>query len=179
MTYQLTETGSIRKELENGSVLFLPAESNGTAAWAEYQAWLNKGNIPLPAPEPPPPGPDYQAFWEGLMASSLYAAIREQSMASLPMNTLGTEFIALLSDAKAGRPYKAAIQASMAAILQTGTFTEEQLAELQGILDASHLSSIYSLTALFRARNEDGTFVADDPATPENEAYVEVPLGEA
>jgi hypothetical protein len=34
-------------------------------------------------------------------------------MASLPMNTLATEFIALLGDAKAGRPNEAAIQASM------------------------------------------------------------------
>lgn len=29
-----------------------------------------------------------------------------------------------------------------------------------------------------RARNTDGTFVADDPATPENEAWEEVPADE-
>jgi hypothetical protein len=29
-----------------------------------------------------------------------------------------------------------------------------------------------------RARNEDGTFVADDPNTPENEAWEEVPENE-
>jgi hypothetical protein len=34
-------------------------------------------------------------------------------------------------------------------------------------------------TVLIRARNEDGTFIADDPSTPENEAYVEVPISEA
>jgi hypothetical protein len=35
-------------------------------------------------------------------------------------------------------------------------------------------------TVLIRARNEDGTYIADDPATPDvNEAYVEVPLSEA
>ena len=102
-------------------------------------------NPGVPASDPPP-SPDYFAFWEGLMASSLYAAIREQSMASLPMNTLGTEFIALLGDAKAGRPYEAAIQQSMAAILQTGTFTEEQLVELQAVLVAANLDSIYTLS---------------------------------
>lgn len=89
---------------------------------------------------------NYPAFWEGLMASSLYAAIREQSMVSLPMNTLGTEFIALLGDAKAGRPYEAAIQQSMAAILQTGSFTPEQLVELQAVLVAANLDSIYTLS---------------------------------
>ena len=34
-------------------------------------------------------------------------------------------------------------------------------------------------TVLIRARNADGTYAADDPATPENEAWVEVPLSEA
>jgi hypothetical protein len=61
------------------------------------------------------------------------------------MNTLGTEFIALLGDAKAGRPYVAALQASMNAILSTGTFTSEQLVELQTALETSHLDSIYTL----------------------------------
>ncbi len=147
MTYQLTETGSIRKELENGAVLFLPAESNGTSAWREYQEWLEEGNTPLPAPEPPPPGPDYLAFWDALMVSTVYASIREQSFVSLPMNTLATEFIALIGDAKAGRANEAAIQQSMDAILATGTFTEAQLVELQGALEAGNLESIYTLPA--------------------------------
>ena len=102
-------------------------------------------NPGIPASDPPP-APDYFAFWEGLMASSLYAAIREQSMVSLTMNTLGTEFIALLGDAKAGRAYEAAIQQSMLAILSTGTFTEQQLVELQAVLVAANLDSIYTLS---------------------------------
>ena len=145
MTYQITETGSIRKELENGSLLFLPAESNGTAAWAEYQTWLDEGNTPLPAPEPPPPSPDYLAFWDALMTSSVYGSIREQSMASLPMNTLATEFIALIGDAKAGRANAVAIQASISAILSVGTFSEEQLLELGAAFVAGNLDSIYSI----------------------------------
>jgi hypothetical protein len=92
------------------------------------------------------PSPDYLAFWDALMTSSVYGAIREQSFDSLPMNTLATEFIALIGDAKAGRPNEAAIQSSMAAILATGTFTEEHLAELQGALAAGKLDGIYTLT---------------------------------
>lgn len=34
-------------------------------------------------------------------------------------------------------------------------------------------------TVMVRARNEDGTYIADNPATPRNEAYVEVPISEA
>jgi hypothetical protein len=48
--------------------------------------------------------------------STVYGSIRTQSMASLPMNTLATEFIALLGDAKAGRANEAAIQASLSAV---------------------------------------------------------------
>ena len=88
---------------------------------------------------------NYLVFWDALMASTVYCAIREQSMASLPMNTLVTEFIALLGDAKAGRPNETAIQASMDAILATGTFTTAQLTELQTALVAGHLEGIYTL----------------------------------
>ena len=91
------------------------------------------------------PTPNYIAFWDALTTSTIYAAIRTQSMASLPMNTLATEFIALIGDAKAGRANETAIQASMAAILTTGTFTAAQLTELQTALVAGHLESIFTL----------------------------------
>jgi hypothetical protein len=80
-----------------------------------------------------------------LLASTVYGSIRTQSMASLPMNTLATEFIALLGDAKAGRPNEAAIQASINAILSTGTFDEEDLAEFAETLVAGRLDDIYAL----------------------------------
>jgi len=89
---------------------------------------------------------DYITFWDALMVSTVYAAIREQSFVSLPINTLATEFIALIGDAKTGRANEVMIQASMGAILATGTFTEEQIAELQAALVVGHLDSIYSLT---------------------------------
>ena len=96
-----------------------------------------------PVPSPPP---SYVAFWDALIASSVYASIRTQSMASLPMNTLATEFIALLGDAKAGRPNEAAIQASMSAVFATGTFTEDNAEEFTEALAAGLLDDIYSLT---------------------------------
>jgi hypothetical protein len=139
--YQLTTSTSIIRLSDNA---FIPA-APGNRDYAEYQAWLAKGNTPLPAPAPAPPGPDYIAFWDALTTSTIYTAIREQSFTSLPMNTLATEFIALIGDAKAGRANEAAIQASMAAILATGTFTAAQLTELQTALVAGHLESIFTL----------------------------------
>lgn len=95
-----------------------------------------------PAPLPPP---SYTAFWDALLASTVYASIRTQSMASLPMNTLATEFIALIGDAKAGRPNQAAIQASIAAILSTGTFTQADMEKFAAVLKAGRLDDIYAL----------------------------------
>jgi hypothetical protein len=87
----------------------------------------------------------YTAFWDALLASTVYGSIRTQSMASLPMNTLATEFIALLGDAKAGRPNEAAIQASMSAVFSTGTFTEADAAEFTAALAGGHLDDTYTL----------------------------------
>lgn len=139
--YQLITSTNILR-ISDGA--FIPADPANTD-YAAYQAWLDAGNTPEPAPPPPPPGPDYPAFWDALIASSVYASIRTQSMASLPMNTLATEFIALIGDAKAGRPNVAAIQASINAILSTGTFTSDDIEEFQAALAAGHLSETFTL----------------------------------
>ena len=141
MTYQLTTSTSI-KRLSDGA--FIPNDP-GNRDYAAYLAWVEEGNTPEPAPAPPPPPPSYTAFWDALLASTVYGSIRTQSMASLPMNTLATEFIALLGDAKAGRPNEAAIQASMSAVFATGTFTEADAEEFTAALAAGHLDGIYAL----------------------------------
>jgi len=143
MTYQLTQSDCIKRLADNA---FIPPDPANTD-YAEFLAWLEAGNTPEPAPEPPAPGPDYLAFWDALMVSTVYASIREQSFTSLPMNTLATEFIALMGDAKAGRPSEPAIQASIDAILATGTFTTDHLTELQAALVAGHLDDVYTLPA--------------------------------
>ena len=139
--YQLTTGDTILRLADNA---FIPA-APGNRDYREYLDWLSEGNTPEPAPPPPAPGPDYLAFWDALTTSTIYTAIREQSFVSLPMNTLATEFIALIGDAKAGRANEAAIQQSMGAILTTGTFTEAQIAELQAALVAGHLDDTYAL----------------------------------
>lgn len=141
MTYQLT-SGDVILRLSDNS--FIPPDP-GNRDYREYLEFLAAGGVPEPAPDPPSPAPDYTAFWRALMASSVYGAIREQSMVSLLMNTLGTEFIALMGDAKAGRPFPEAIQASMSAILAAGTFTAEHIAELQAALELGYLDGIYTL----------------------------------
>ena len=142
MTYQLTTSNSI-KRLSDGA--FIPNDP-GNRDYREYLEYLEAGNTPEPAPAPPPPPPSYAAFWDALLASTVYGSIRAQSMASLPMNTLATEFIALLGDAKAGRPNEAAIQVSMSAVFSTGAFTEADAQEFTAALAAGLLDGIYTLT---------------------------------
>ena len=139
--YQLTIGTSIKRLSDSA---FIPNDP-GNRDFAEYTAWLEAGNTPEPAPLPPPPPPSYTAFWDALLASTVYGSIRTQSMASLPMNTLATEFIALLGDAKAGRANEAAIQASMSAVFSTGTFTTADAEEFTDALAAGLLDDIYSL----------------------------------
>ena len=139
--YQLTSSTSIIRLSDNA---FIPA-APGNRDYADFLVWKAEGNTPLPAPPPPAPGPDYIAFWDALTISTIYASLREQSFTSLPMNTLATELIALLGDAKAGRANEVAIQQSMGAILTTGTFTAAQLTELQTALESGHLETIYNL----------------------------------
>ena len=142
MTYQLTTGNSILRLADNAFIPPDPANRD----YAEFLAWLDAGNTPEPAPAPPPPPPSYTAFWDALLVSSVYASIRTQSMASLPMNTLATEFIALIGDAKAGRPNEAAIQASINAILSTGSFTSDDIEEFQAALATGHLSETFTLS---------------------------------
>jgi hypothetical protein len=140
--YQLTTSTSIIR-LSDGA--FIPNDP-GNRDYRDYLDWLEAGNTPDPAPAPPPPPPSYTAFWDALIASTVYGSIRTQSMASLPMNTLATEFIALLGDAKAGRANEVAIQASMSAVFATGTFTNADAEEFTAALAAGLLDNIYSLS---------------------------------
>jgi hypothetical protein len=57
MTYQITNNGNIKLELEDGVTMLLPSEDNGTPEWHQYSTWLEEGNEPLPPnplPEPEP-----------------------------------------------------------------------------------------------------------------------------
>ena len=141
MTYQLTTSTTIIRLSDGAQIPNDPRNID----YKEYLKWVEEGNAPLPAPAPPPPPPNYLGFWDALIASSVYASIRTQSMVSLPMNTLATEFVALLGDAKAGRPNETAIQFSMSAIFGAGTFTEEDVEEFGDVLKIGHLEEIYNL----------------------------------
>jgi hypothetical protein len=150
----ISSTGLVVNTIEwDGATFWQPPAGHIAVATTEAGIGYTYANGTFTAPpEPPlgptpPPQPSYTAFWDALIASSVYASIRTQSMASLPMNTLATEFIALLGDAKAGRPNEAAIQASMSAVFATGTFTAAAAEEFTAALATGYLDTIYTLGA--------------------------------
>jgi hypothetical protein len=57
----------IKRIADNAFIPFDPANS----AYAEYLAWLDEGNTPLPADPPPPPDPKMVGIeFEGVMCSA-------------------------------------------------------------------------------------------------------------
>lgn len=88
---------------------------------------------------------NYQAFWDALLISPVYQTIRSQSIQSLEVNTCCTEFIAAMTDAKAGRPNKDAIQACIWLLLAALTLTEEEVAGLQELMTVGGMDTVYVL----------------------------------
>lgn len=85
---------------------------------------------------------DWTGFSDGLMTSSAYAKARAVAATSLSVNVDCTELIALMGDAKSGRPYVDSINNCLSSIEASVDLTEEDKKELHNILSATGLSSI-------------------------------------
>tara|TARA_A100001201_G_C4090799_1_gene201963 strand:- start:483 stop:1046 length:564 start_codon:yes stop_codon:yes gene_type:complete len=89
---------------------------------------------------------DYNYFWIKLLDADVYATMKTAASSALAANTLLTEFIALLEDAKRERANTAKIQASISGILAGITFSADELAELQTLFDSTGMSAVYTLS---------------------------------
>jgi hypothetical protein len=142
MTYQLTNGDTILR-LEDGA--YIP-QAPGNRDFRLYLDWLEEGNTPLPAPAPPAPGADYLLFWDALLISPVYQEIRNQALTTPGVLVACTEFIAAISDAKAGRPNVPAIQACINNLLSAGSFTAEDLQAIGDLLVVGNLQDLFTLT---------------------------------
>ena len=133
-----------------------------------------------PQPPPPMPPPDWLTFAGWLfsyspMATAMAAARSSTTHQGEPATT---SLPAAMDEARLRQNYLP-FAAAWALFLQAAAMPPDALAEIVAEAQADRLPDefIYALqpTLLVRARNEDGTFRADDPATPTiNEAW-EVP----
>jgi hypothetical protein len=90
-------------------------------------------------------GAPYKVFWNELMTSGAYATLKQAASTDLAINTLCTEFIALIADAKFGEPNVEAIQNSLTQIFSNVEFSLEELAEIQSLFTITGLNQIYTL----------------------------------
>jgi hypothetical protein len=96
-------------------------------------------------PEPTPEPPNYSLFWDLLLTSTVYTKLKEASKVSIEINTLVTEFLILLADAKFGIEKREPIQNSINEILAIDALEVEDLAELQSIFVQANLAPYYTL----------------------------------
>jgi len=87
----------------------------------------------------------YQQFWDRLLNTNAYTKIKTTASQSLLANTLATEFIALMSDAKAGRANVEKIQEVLTEIVSGIAFNAEELGEIQEAFTQSGMFAIYTL----------------------------------
>jgi len=87
----------------------------------------------------------YQQFWDKLLNTNAYIKIKTAASQSLLANTLATELIELMSDAKRGQANIIKIQEVLTDIISGITFNEEELAEIQTAFTQSGMFAIYTL----------------------------------
>lgn len=90
----------------------------------------------------------YDKFWTDLLDTDVYTTMKTAASSTLTANTLLTEFIALLDDAKRDHHHAntTKMQASITGILAGITFSTDELAELQTLFDSTGMSAVYTLS---------------------------------
>ena len=88
---------------------------------------------------------DYQRFWDDLLGSTAYQKIRSQACLDLALNVACTEFMAAMSDAKAGRANHNALQTCIDLVLAAANLDEADLQELGQLLADADMNGNYTL----------------------------------
>ena len=111
----------------------------------DFQEVIWDGNLKEYRLEFKKDGAVYKTFWNELMTSGAYGTLKAAASTDLIINTLCTEFIALIADAKFAEPNVPAIQTSLTQIISSVEFSIEDLAEIQALFNATGLNQIYTL----------------------------------
>jgi len=96
-------------------------------------------------PPPPEPGPDYLSFYGGLLGSQVYQGVVASTGKTGDQAAAMAVFVSAVQDALAGRVIPEAFQGAIWLLLSQIQLSEEGLAELQGLVDATGLDAVYSL----------------------------------
>jgi hypothetical protein len=130
------ESAEVAANLERKGWTILPDKPDPTAEW-DGEQWVT--------PPPPPPQPNYQGFYDDLIAHPIYQGISMKAALFQPLLAASTEFIAAFADAKQGRPNPDAIQMTVWRLFYWLQPTAEEAAAIQQMLADNNLDTIYSL----------------------------------
>jgi hypothetical protein len=97
-------------------------------------------------PPPPPPAPNYAGFYSGLLASQSYGAVVMTQGKNGDQAAAMTVFLGAIQDALNGRENPLALQQAIWLLLSQVQLSTEGVAELLALMDANHLSGVYSLS---------------------------------
>lgn len=97
-------------------------------------------------PPPPPPAPNYAGFYSGLLASQSYGAVVMAQGKNGDQAAAMTVFLGAIQDALNGRENPPALQQAIWLLLSQVQLSTEGVAELLALMDANHLSGVYSLS---------------------------------
>lgn len=89
--------------------------------------------------------PNYSTFWNLIITSDLYTVFREEAKQNLALNTILTEFIALIADAKLGNAIEVAIQNCITEIVTICNLSEQQKDIIRAALAASNMIDVYTI----------------------------------
>jgi hypothetical protein len=111
---------------------------------AEALTWT-WGWVVQELPPPPLPGPDYRAFYDGLLGSQVYGAVVASTGKSGDQAAAMTVFLGAIQDCLGGRENRPALQSAIWLLLGQLQLNAAGLAELQALMDAHYLAGIYTL----------------------------------
>lgn len=89
--------------------------------------------------------PDYQGFYDALIASSVYQTISAKATLFQPLLAASTEFIPAFADAKAGNPNPEAIRMTVWKLMYWLQPSAEEIEMLQQMLSEHNLAGLYPL----------------------------------
>ena len=158
ISYSLTGAVTVTDDSDpSRAPLLLPEGLSHAEIEAAITAYLGGNQMP----------PDYVAFYQSLLASSVYHAVLTQP-ATADLARAMVVFVSAIQDCMAGRESRPAMQGAIWLLLSQIPLDMAHAAELTGLMQQHHLAGAYQLQPpAERARDASGQFVADDPATPD------------
>lgn len=142
---------------------------NGAATYG----WEQQPIPPVPPIPPAPPRADWLTFKAAVLRST---TVNQALAAAYQVAPVAAAALApSLAMAERGQPDEFAVV--WGAIIQATAVAPAELVGLAALAEACNLpeafvEAVNPPTGMVRARDADGRFIADDPATPEDEAWV-------